>query len=392
MCSQLQYIGPIFRRELSRIMRHPIYRTSLLVLPTLSLIIFVILFYKGVAHDLPIAIFDNDHTPLSRQLISMIDATPSARVAYNIQSVAEGEELIRKGVIQGFVLIPNSFEKNILNSTPSNLESYIVGTNITVNGLLSKDIQAAAATFSAGIRLQLLDSQGIPSLPTLPQLMPIRFDKHILFNPWVNYAYYLLPAFLPMMLVILIVITTVYAIGSELRYATASEWLATANGSIGIALIGKILPITVIFILNALFMFFLLFEGLGMPLNGNFFVLFLGTLLLLLSYQSIAIMLVALFANLRLALSFGGGYTVLAFSFSGFTFPTLAMWKPFQWGSYIFPFTYYTELTVDQLMRGAPINYSLPDLGILSLFALIPLLSLPRLKQICHYERYWRKI
>ncbi len=392
MSPRLQHTGSVLRREISRIMWQPIYRTSLMVLPALSLVFFVVLFDKGVAHDLPIAIVDNDHTPLSRQITSMIDATPSARVAYGIQSTTEGEELIRKGLIQAFVLIPHAFEKEILGNRPIHLESYINGTNITANGLLSKDIQTVAATFSAGIQLQLLESKELPRQPILSQLMPIRFDKHVLFNPYLNYAYYLLPAFLPMMLVIFIMVTTVYAIGSELRYASAAEWLATADNSIGVALIGKLLPITATFLLNTLLMFFLLFEVIGMPLNGNFLALFLGTLLLLLSYQSIAIMLVALLANLRLALSLGGGYTVLAFSFSGFTFPTLAMWAPIRWGSHLFPFSYYTQLTIDQLMRGTPIGCSLPDLGMLGLFAVLPLLCLPRLKQICHDERYWRKI
>ncbi len=392
MYSRLQLIGAVLRREIFRIMHRPTYRTSLLILPTLSLALFVMLFGKGVAYDLPIAICDNDHTPLSRQITAMIDATPSARVAYNIQSTAEGEELIRKGLIQGFVLIPHSFEKEILGNIPTHLESYIVGTNITNNGLLSKDIQTVAATFSAGIQLQLLESKELPRQPILSQLMPIRFDRHVLFNPYLNYAYYLLPAFMPMMLVILIMVTTVYAIGSELRYASATEWLTAANNSIGIALLGKLLPVTAIFILNMLLMFFLLFEVVGLPLNGSFSVLLIGTLFLLLSYQSIAIMLVALLANLRLSLSLGGGYSVLAFSFSGFTFPTLAMWEPIRWGSHLFPFSYYADLAIDQLMRGAPIDCSLPDLGMLSIFLFLPLFSLPRLNRICHDERYWRKI
>ena len=53
-------------------------------------------FSRGVPRDLPVAIYDQDHTPLSRQLIRMIDATPSAMVAYEVTNLAEGERLLKR--------------------------------------------------------------------------------------------------------------------------------------------------------------------------------------------------------------------------------------------------------------------------------------------------------
>ena len=35
-----------------------------------------------------------------------------------------------------------------------------------------------------------------------------------------------------------------------------------------------------------------------------------------------------------------------------------------QWVSKIFPFTFYTDIFVDQMLRGTPWVYSLPDHGI----------------------------
>ena len=78
----------------------------------------------------------------------------------------------------------------------------------------------------------------------MAQLMPVRFDKHVLFNPHINYGYYLSPSFMPMMLMIFVVMVTVFAIGTELKHATAREWLGTGNGSVAAALAGKVLPIT----------------------------------------------------------------------------------------------------------------------------------------------------
>ena len=335
---------------------------------------------------------DEDHTTLSRKVAQMIDDTPTAMVAYDIQSMDEGERLMREGKIIAIVQIPAFFEKNILSNSQTHLENYISGTNISVNGLLSKDIQTAVTTFTAGVQLQVLMKQGLTQRQAMAQLMPVRFDRHVLFNPHINYGYYLSPSFMPMMLMIFVVMVTIFSIGTELKHATAREWMATGNGSVWAALLGKVLPITAIMFLISLVMLLINFKIVGTPLNGSLTVILIGTLLFILSYQSISVLIVSLLANLRLSLSIGGGYSVLAFTFSGLTFPIMAMWEPMQWVSKIFPFTFYTDIFVDQMLRGAPWVYSLPDLGYMMLFIVLPLLCLPRLKKVCTEEKFWGRL
>ena len=199
----------------------------------------------------------------------MIDDTPTAMVAYGIQGMDEGERLMREGRIMAIVQIPAFFEKNILSNSQTRLENYVSGTNITVNGLLSKDIQTAVTTFTAGIQLQVLMKQGLTQRQAMAQLMPVRFDKHVLFNPHINYGYYLSPSFMPMMLMIFVVMVTVFAIGTELKHATAREWLGTGNGSVAAALAGKVLPITAVMFLISLVMLVINFKIVGTPLNGS---------------------------------------------------------------------------------------------------------------------------
>ena len=382
----------VLQRELVRMTHQPMYLTLMLVLPLLSFAFFALLFNQGVARDIPIAILDEDHTTLSRKVAQMIDDTPTAMVAYDIQDIDEGERLMREGRVMAIVQIPAFFEKCILNNTQTHIENYVSGTNITVNGLLSKDIQTAVTTFSAGIQLQLLTKQGLTERQAMAQLMPVRFDRHVLFNPYINYGYYLAPSFLPMMLLIFVVLTTVFSIGTELKNATAREWLRTADDSVGAALLGKTLPVTVGMFLLSLAMFVIIFKVVGTPLNGSLAIILTGTLLFIMSYQAISVLIVSLLANLRLSLSIGGGYSVLAFTFSGLTFPIMAMWEPMQWLSRLFPFTYYTDLFVDQMLRGAPVVCSLPDLGWMSLFVVLPLLCLPRLKRVCTEQKFWGRL
>ena len=382
----------VLRRELVRLTHQPMYFVLMLVLPVVSFAFFALLFNKGVARDIPIAVLDEDHTSLSRKVTQMIDATPTALVAYEIQDMDEGERLMREGKVMAIVQIPSFFEKRILSNSQTHIENYVSGTNITVNGLLSKDLQTAVTTFQAGVQLQLLMKQGLTEKQAMAQIMPVRFVKHVLFNPYINYSYYLSPSFMPMMLLIFTIMVSIFAVGTELKHATAREWLGTANGSVGAALTGKILPVTVIMFLMSLVMFLIIFKVVGVPLNGSLTVITISNLLFILSYQSLGAMIVTVLSNLRLSLSIGGGYSVLAFTFSGLTFPIMAMSKPMQWFCCIFPFTFYTDIMVDQALRGAPAIYSLPDMGIIALFIILPLLCLPRLRTICTNKKYWGRL
>lgn len=123
----------VLRREIHRVARQPMYWLLTVILPIVAFAFFAVLLYKGVARDIPIAVVDQDNSTLSRKVTQMIDATPTAWVAYGVQGMEEAERLMLQGKVMGIVLIPDFFEKNILNNSQTHLKSYLTGTNITVN-------------------------------------------------------------------------------------------------------------------------------------------------------------------------------------------------------------------------------------------------------------------
>ena len=381
----------VLHRELRRITSFRMPLMLMFVLPAVSFVCFAFIFRNSI-DSMPVAVLDEDRTQLSRKLVTMVDDTPTALVAFEIQDMEEGMRLMRQGRIYAILQIPSFFEKNILGGRQTHVEFYNSGANISINGLLAKDVQTAVTTFSTGVQLQILEAKGLTERQAMAQARPVAFDKHILFNPFVNYAYYLAPSMLAMMLLIFTVLSTIYAVGTELKYSTAREWLSTAGDSIAAAVTGKMLPITVIMFVMMMVMYAVVFLVIGAPLNGSVDMLVISALVFVLSYQAIGLFVVALFANLRLALSFGGGYSVLAFTFSGLTFPTMAMYGAIRIFSYIFPFTFFMQTYVDIAMRGAHWSYALRDLGCMLLFQLLPVLTLPRLKRLCTDEKYWGRL
>lgn len=388
----IQEVYQVIRREMKMFVTYRTFTALTLVLPMVALLYFVVLLDKGVAKDIPVAILDQDNTPLSRQLSRMIDAAPAPKVVYYVADMLEGEKLMKQGKIDAIVAIPRDLEKDIYGFRQANVVAYINGANATKSGLLQTDIQTVLLSFSSGVEMQTLISQGISEKQADDMMMPVFYEKHILFNPFINYAYYLLPVFLSMILLIFTLLTTIFTFGMEFKNGTAPDWMAAANGNILAAFIGKSLPYTVIFMLMNLFISILMFEFLGLPMQGSRTLILVANLVFVMAYQGIGVLIVALLANLRLSLSVGGGYSVLAFTFSGMTFPVLGMSTVIRGLTYFFPLTYYMEIIIDQAMRGAPAVYSLDKLGLMSLFILLPLPFLPRLKRLAGDPKYWGKM
>lgn len=382
-------IYSVLKREMRRIWQFKAYLATLTILPLCASLFFAVIFTKGTPHELPIVVADMSNSQLSRRVISMIDATPEISIAFECDNIPKCEQMVRSGRVGAMVIIPSHFERDILGLNTTNIEAYISGTNILQNGLITKGLQMAIETFSIGIQIQALTQQGLTQKQALAQTVPIRIDEHILFNPYTNYSYYLSPSFISMMLLIFTMLATIFAIGSELRYSTAGDWLTTANDSTYKALAGKLLPTFATMTIHAIIMFIILFEFIGVPLRGNLWVLFAGCEVFILSYIAVAVFIISITADMRLAMSLGGGYSVMAFSLSGLTFPTMAMHEGIQWLGHIFPFTYFTEIIIDQALRGAPIGNSLLQISYLMIFLLLPLSTLTRLYKITNDRRYW---
>ena len=103
----------------------------------------------------------------------------------------------------------------------------------------------------------------------MAQTIPIAFTTYGLFNPWLNYAYYVAPCFWAMILIIAAMLSTIYAVGTELRYGTSVEWLRSANNSLVAALVGKLAPTTLSLWLLASISGVLIFGLFGAPMQGS---------------------------------------------------------------------------------------------------------------------------
>lgn len=380
----------VIRRELRRIGSRPLYPLLLVVLPLASFGLLWTIFSAGVVKNLPMAVVDLDHSPLSRRLVRMVDASPTLTVSQRALNGLEAEQLLLSGTVYGALLIPADFERSVLRGAPAAVTLYRNSQLLLPSSVIRRDAMAVVTTLSAGIEIQAREARGEAPAQALERFEPIRIERHALFNPWLNYLYFLVSSLLPAMLQIFVLVAAVHAVGVELKDGTGRAWLDAAGGSTVRAIAGKLLPYSVGFLLVAGFMLTLILRFMGVPLHGDLTTVTIATLLFILAYQGLGVLLAAWFANLRLATSAAAFLATPAFAFVGITFPASAM-PPHAaaWGA-LLPLTHYLRLLVEQVMRGAPPAASLPELAALAAFALLtPLLAGPRLARVLADPAYW---
>lgn len=390
-------MGP-FRTSLQREIRHfgqsRLLVTSAIIIPVVMTVLYVLMFWKGTVHDLPIAVYDGDRTELSRQLVRMLDATPTATVAFETESIGQGRDAMERGEVNALVVIPQGLQAHVLNGTGgAEISAEISGARILNSGLLKRDITTVFQAFNIGVETQMLGAKGIPAAQGYAMAYPVAMDKHILFNPYGSYAYYLLPGLLFVMLAITVSLVTVYTVGSELKNGTAAEWVETAGRSITRALAAKLTPYILLFGVLSLLINTLLYRFMGLPFQGTHAaILVLGNLLFILAYMAIGVMLVAVTANMRFSLSMAGGLATASLSFCGLTFPAIAMYPAMAALAKLFPLTYFIDIFIEQSLRGAPLARSLGDIAALGAFTLAMAILIPRLKKVALEPKYYGKV
>jgi len=360
-----------------------------MIAPIVAFLIIIWLFSDGVVRDLPVAVVDQAQTAYSSQVVRLIDATPVCKVKYRLRSMEEAKQMMDVGKIEAVIMLPADLEQKIMKNGAPAIAVYINNTNVVKGGALKSGLYTTLSTISAGVKVQLAIKKGATPSQAIEKARPVKVNVHLLFNPFGNYSYFLVLGLLPLLAVVFIFLGSVYALGMEFKEGTAGDLIALAGNRVGVALIGKMAPYTILFFMDMMLMNIFLMKTLGTPLHGSLFAILLSELLLIISYQFLAILFVKLTANLRLSLSLGSAYTMMALTFSGLTFPSMAMPILAKLFSLIFPYTYWLRIFMSQTLRGEPVEEVVFSFIAFIPFILAGFLAFPGMKRKLSHARYW---
>ena len=347
----------VAKREIRLLFHNKSLFTFAVILPFISIIFFFSLLSNGVARDLPVAVVDLDNSALSRTLIAQLDATPEIEVTFKPESTLKAEKLIKNLDVYGFVIIPKNFNNHLKQGKQVTVSNQYNSNLLLPSGLVNKAFQRVVATLSAQINITKQLKNGIYLKQAKANYQAVKLNSYILSNPYLNYNYYLNSGFLPFFFQIFVLLTTIYAFGTDLKYNKGDKLYNIAKGNTKAIILGKTLPYTLWFFTLGLMLLIAMYSLASFPFIGNKFLVLISLLLLIIASQTFALLFISLSKSFREALTFGSGFAALSLSFSGITFPVFGMPKILQLLSNLFPFTHFFKLFIDQTQRGLPPSY-----------------------------------
>lgn len=382
MAERLSSILEVMRREWGILSTRPIYFFGMILAPFLTAFLLLYMMAGGLPQDMPVAVVDEDGSATSRALVRSLDAFQSSRVSLRALSMPEALSAMRRGEVYAIYHIPRGLQAHAGSARQPKIHYYTNGSYLMAGSFTFRDMKMLSELASAKVGLQTGQARGRTEEQIMGAIQPIRVQLEVMSNPWLNYSAYLTTTILPGVLQLMIFLITSYSIGVEIKRRTARSWLAAAGGSMARALVGKLLPHTLIFLLVGWSLQGLLYGWMGYPLQSSWWSMAGAMLALVLSAQSLGAFFVALIPVLRMSLSLGSLLGMLSFSISGMSIPVSTMSPAVQALSHIFPLRYYYQIGINQALVGAPWVEVMPlYLGLLA-FLLLPLVTLPRLR---HY-------
>lgn len=372
-------------RGVREIMSRPIYLMALVVIPLVAVWFFDSLLSRGVTTRVPVAVVDLDQSEMSRAITRNLSVQQVLDITEKSESYTDALDEVKKGNIFGFFVIPANFEDDVFGGNQpslsyySNLTYYVPGT-YSYKGFK----QIAVATASSVIKDMAVE-RGVPESLLMPLVQPVSLQIKQIHNPWANYAYYLGPSFTYGVIQLMILLLTIFSVTAEIKHGTSQQFLRVSNGSILVALFGKLFPQTILFILTGWAAMAWQFGFNHYPMNGDLWVMLVAMALMVVSAQSLGVFYASVFPNPRLALSLGGLTGILAFSIAGFSFPVQNMYGAIGIFSYILPVRYMFLTYIGVALNGVAPYYVRWDL-------IAPLFFVPAsLTMLWNLKRMYRR-
>ena len=376
----LSQIYRIFLRELLILRQNHIYRFCMVLFPVLVIFFFTSLLDDCLPTKLPVGVVDLDNTSTTRALSRRLEGFQMSHVVARYPSYSEARRAIQRNEIYGFLYIPKGTTEKLLASRQPKISYYYSNTTLAAGSMLMKDLKTISTLGSAAVGQATMRAKGLTDRQMQTLLQPIHVDLHQIANPWSSYNVYLTTVMVPGIIMLFIFLISTYSLGTELKFDSSKKWLAMADNRIGVALLGKFLPQTLIWLAIVFGYQYYVFYHLHFPHLGSPWMLVLLGLMQVLASQGFGIFAFGLMPSLRMSMSISSLWAVLSISMAGSAFPLMGMDGPLQSLSWLFPLRHYYMIYQICVFNGFPLIEAWFHFAALAAFMLLPWLVVKKIK------------
>ncbi len=345
----LRGLYAIIYKESRHILRDPKTLFLMLVIPSLELTIFGYAVNLDVK-NIPTVVYNLDGREASRKLIDTFVNTGYFQIRGEVGSDAELKRAIVAGKAKVGIKIPPDYTDTLLSGRKTQVQMLIDGSDST----------SALQALNTGNAIAMLASLDILAETLGAAALPVEMRPRVLFNPDMKTANFMVPGLVGVIMQVVIMLLTAFAIVREKEQGTLEQLMVTPVSRLGLIL-GKLVPYGLVGIgetISVLLLMRFLFE---VPIEGSLLYLAGFTLVFLFTTLSLGLLISTLTDNQIQALQFSFLILLPSFLLSGFMFPQETMPKVIYVIGQCVPATYFIHILRGIILRDAPIEALLPS-------------------------------
>jgi ribosome-dependent ATPase len=349
------------RRETLEILRDPARLAFALLGPALLLLTFGYGISFDVEH-LPFAVFDQDQSAQSRQLL---ESFQGSRYFDEHAAIASSDELdarLKDGELTVAIEVPPGFGKDLLRERQPEVGVWLDGAMPFRAETTRGYVAGLAQTYLADDILRRTGSDAA--------LYPIGIETRFRYNQAFKSVNAIVPSVIVLMLVLIPAIMAALGVVKEKETGSITNFQSTPVTEVEF-LLGKQLPYAAIAFLSFLTLVLLALFVFGVPLKGSFATLVVGSLFYVIATTGFGLF-VSSFVSSQVAAIFATAIIAIvpAVNFSGLLVPVSSLSGGARLMGLAFPAAWYQPVSVGVFAKGLGFADLWPNIAVLGLFAL----------------------
>jgi ABC-2 type transport system permease protein len=349
-------IWRIVIKEFIQALRDRRMRIILFVPPLLQLVTYGYAVNFDIKH-IPVAVYDEDRTPDSRELIFRFQATEYFDLVRYVDSEAELRRLIDRGEATMALHIEHDFARWLRTGRTAKVQVIIDGTDSNAALVVGRYAASVIGTYTEDAlrqRLQRLGAVGPLSAPVIAQ-------QRAWFNSNLISRYSFIPGVIAMVVMLVSLMLTALAVVREKELGTMEQIMVTPIRPMEL-IMGKTIPFVIISLADVVLVTLVGIFWFQVPFRGSVLVLLLGTVLFLFNSVGLGLFFSTLANTQQQAMMLASFFFTPAILLSGFIFPIPNMPVAVQYLTYLNPLRYFIVVVQGIFLKGVGLTTLWPQM------------------------------
>ncbi len=353
----------LIKKELTHMRRDPRTLIFVFMMPILQLVLLGYVNNTDIK-NVPTVVFDQDHSPASRQLLDAFQSTGYFLFNHAAYSQSEVDTLLSGGQAKVGIVIAPDYGSDLGAGRSGSVLVLIDGSDPTVASYVLSAAQLVGQNKGASIRTQQLAQQGVGESSSAP----IDVRTRVLWNPDLLSSYNIVPGLIAIILFQTATSMTALAIVRERERGTIEQLIVTPIRNWELVL-AKIIPYILVSFVDTIMILVVGVFLFGVPIRGSLILLFALTGLYLLPTLGYGLFISTVARTQQQAQLMVMPLLLPAMMLSGYLFPISSLPVVLQFVGALLPTTYFIYVMRAVVIKGVGLSLIMPQVIALSIFA-----------------------